>query len=113
MCAVTLLDRFGEKKLQFYPTHSIVSRCRVARKGRRCLTCYIISIFNSIYYRNTTSISTVLKFRSDKQYVPIVFHALIISLKLFEHKIVKYVRNSEMELLYSCIGDHFEFLAIV
>ena len=35
--------------------------------------------FNSIYYINTTGINTVVKLRSNKQYVPIVFHALIIS----------------------------------
>ena len=41
---------------------------------------------NSIHYRNTTGINTVLKSRSNKQHVPIVLHALIISLKLFEHR---------------------------
>ena len=43
-------------------------------------------IFNSIHYRNKTGINTVLKLRSNTQYVPIVFPALIISLKLSEHK---------------------------
>ena len=38
---------------------------------------------NSIYYR--AGINTVFKLRSNKHYVPIVFHALIINLKLFEH----------------------------
>ena len=41
--------------------------------------------FNSIYYRNTTGINTVFKLRNNKQYVPIVFYALIISLELFGH----------------------------
>ena len=45
-----------------------------------------INYFNSIYYyRNTAGINTVPKLRSNKQYVSIVFHALIIGLKLFEH----------------------------
>ena len=42
---------------------------------------------SSIYYGSTTGNKTVLKLRSNKQYVPIFFHALIISLKLFEQKI--------------------------
>ena len=39
---------------------------------------------NSIHYRNTTGINTVLNLRRNKQYVPIILHALIISLKLFD-----------------------------
>ena len=46
-------------------------------------------IFNSIYYRNTAGINTVLNLRSNKQYVPIIFPALIISLKLFKRKMYK------------------------
>ena len=43
---------------------------------------------NLIYYRNITAgIYTALKLRNNEQYVSIVFHALIIRLKPFEHKI--------------------------
>ena len=56
---------------------------------------------NSTYYCKTIGINPLLNLRNSKQWIQIVFHALIMSLKLFDPKIMEQLHHISHH--YNCI----------